>query len=120
MGYVEMQQDAAAATPNVHHLVETAQLHELKKLLAENPSAVNKAERNTLKTPLHLACERGNIQMIDLLISMGANPTARDAHMLTPLFSAVKKNAVEVVNLLISKGFDPNVTAKHHETPLLW
>jgi len=47
-------------------------------------------------------------QMIDLLISHGADINARDGGGNTPLFAAVENGSAELVELLIKKGADVN------------
>jgi ankyrin repeat protein len=76
----------------------------MEALLASNPDLMSEAEGGTLKTPLHLACERGDLELVALLLAHGADTAARVRHQLTPLFAAVKRNAAKVVRLLLHSG----------------
>ncbi len=55
-------------------------------------------------TPLHKAAERGNADVVEYLISLGADPFV-EANGLTALNVA---STAEVAQLLVSKGLDPN------------
>jgi hypothetical protein len=71
------------------------------------------------KTLLHEAAENGRIQIVDFLISNGANVNAKDRREFTPLHWAVWGGNVEVVKFLVSKGADVNAKCEDGTTPLL-
>ncbi|KEZ43217.1 hypothetical protein SAPIO_CDS4894 [Scedosporium apiospermum] len=61
------------------------------------------------KTAVHLAAEKGNLKVLQLLLSRGADPNAQYRESPTPLTAAVRSNANNkrnVVELLLSKGAD--------------
>ncbi|KAK2147854.1 hypothetical protein LSH36_534g01002 [Paralvinella palmiformis] len=69
-------------------------------------------------TPLHLACEQGNVESVILLLENGADANLHD-HMDTyPLFTAVKSNNMEIARQLIGHGARPNVQIYCGTSPL--
>ena len=52
-------------------------------------------------TPLHLAVQNGNIEIIKTLLASGSNLDARNADGLTPLDLAITSNNTEIVQLLL-------------------
>lgn len=121
---------------SIHDVVADGDLADLMTLVTAQPEVINQQQEGTAKTPLHVACERGDADMIAFLLEHGADVAARDRQQLTPLFSAIKrKMPTKIVRLLLGgvKGSsdaaaaaaantksDPNTIAKEGETPLLW
>ena len=74
------------------------------------------------RTPLHFAVEKGQTQVIDLLISSGANVNARDEALSTPSMDAAENGRMAPVQALIKGGADLTLqdcmgfTALHHAT----
>jgi len=54
--------------------------------------------------PLHLAAQRGDLDLIDLFISNGANIEARNDYASTPLITAAYNNQQDAVKLLLKRG----------------
>jgi len=76
----------------------------IAKLLLEhkaNPNAIQ-SEGNT---PLHIACLKGDLKVVQLLLKYGADPNIRN-HVArrTPLHSAVEEDYKEIVSVLMKKG----------------
>ncbi|MEI6809586.1 MAG: ankyrin repeat domain-containing protein, partial [bacterium] len=69
--------------------------------------------------PLHLAAERGDLDVVDLLIQSGADVNARGENGLTPLHRAAQMDRPEVVGRLLAKGADVNAKSEFGATPLL-
>jgi len=56
---------------------------------------------DTRQTPLHYAAERGNFEIVKLLLAHGANPNVRDNYYrATPMEIAQQKGHYDVVDLL--------------------
>eukprot|EP00026_Physarum_polycephalum_P007239 Phypoly_transcript_07297.p1 GENE.Phypoly_transcript_07297~~Phypoly_transcript_07297.p1 ORF type:complete len:550 (+),score=72.44 Phypoly_transcript_07297:113-1651(+) len=51
-------------------------------------------------TPLHAATESKNSELVELLLSKGANPNALDLNNATPLHLAASSDSIEVVEIL--------------------
>lgn len=61
-------------------------------------------------TPLHVAVNLGDTQMIKFLLRAGADIHATDATNSTPLYKALKAENTKLMNCLISNGADINVS----------
>ncbi|KAK2723984.1 hypothetical protein QYM36_002353 [Artemia franciscana] len=57
---------------------------------------------------LHLAVEKGRADMCELLIDSGAKLDAMNANKDTPLLTAIRNNNLELVKLLLKRGANPN------------
>ena len=55
-------------------------------------------------TPLHLACESGNVYIVEFLIASGANITTVNSRGEIPLHVASQQKSVEIVQLLLDNG----------------
>ncbi|XP_028555955.1 ADP-ribosylation factor GTPase-activating protein AGD3 isoform X3 [Dendrobium catenatum] len=67
---------------------------------------------------LHLACQTGDIGMIELLLQYGANVNAVDLRMMSPLHHCILRGRHAFTKLLISRGADPHTTDSVGKTPL--
>ena len=56
------------------------------------------------QTPLHVACENGHHQIVEMLLTAGANIAAQDNYGQTPLHVAHQNGNHQVVELLLSAG----------------
>ena len=80
-------------------------------------------------TILHVACDKGDINLVKKLLEAGADPNVTDKFGITPLsvrtgsggtilHVACDKGDINLVNKLLEAGADPNVTDKFGITPL--
>jgi serine/threonine-protein phosphatase 6 regulatory ankyrin repeat subunit A/serine/threonine-protein phosphatase 6 regulatory ankyrin repeat subunit B len=77
--------------------------------LIENGADVNLCECGVKgRSPLHVAAEYGNLDIMDCLIKAGANVNVHDSEDPTPLFCAVVKDKTEAAIHLIENGADVN------------
>lgn len=67
--------------------------------LIEAKDRINQALKSG-KTPLHLAAERGHVEIVEALLKNGANPKLTDADGQTPLVLAEENNHAAIVALL--------------------
>jgi hypothetical protein len=107
---------------------DLAIVKELIESLGANPST---GECDDGATPLHLACEKGDLKAVDLLIREGADVNAENDHGATPLTVASFAGQEDVIATLIehkaevnqvSNGWSPlgaAVLAKQHKAAKL-
>ena len=91
------------------------------KTIIEHLSDVNATSKQK-KTALMCACEKGNVDMINvgLLLNAGANPNIADANGSTFLHYAARNDScTEVVQAIISHGADVHATDKNNVTALM-
>ena len=62
----------------------------------------------TWDTCLHIATERGDIEMIQLLLAHGASMTMFNVFGLTPFTIAYKANSREIIDMFLERGIDLN------------
>ena len=72
------------------------------------------------KTNLHEAAKSGQLEVVKLLIQIGANVNAMDSKGRTPLHSAAINGNLDIVKLLLKNGAKKNVEDEDDETPLSW
>uniref|UniRef100_A0A8C2AGV2 Myotrophin n=1 Tax=Cyprinus carpio TaxID=7962 RepID=A0A8C2AGV2_CYPCA len=58
------------------------------------------------RKPLHYAADCGQAEMLEFLLSKGADVNAPDKHGITPLLSATYEGHVTCVKILLEKGAD--------------
>ncbi len=86
--------------------------------LLEQGEDVNAAQGDGM-TALHWAAENGDLTIVEVLLSAGANFDGRTRlGNYTPLHLASKMGRSEVINALLANGQDPNVVAISGMTPL--
>uniref|UniRef100_A0A671SBG0 Myotrophin n=1 Tax=Sinocyclocheilus anshuiensis TaxID=1608454 RepID=A0A671SBG0_9TELE len=56
------------------------------------------------RKPLHYAADSGQAEMLEFLLSKGADVNAPDKHGITPLLSATYEGHVSCVKILLEKG----------------
>jgi len=106
---------------NIAYLIKHGDTEELKKLIGEEPDIINKRydyefwKNNTL---LHIAADKGAKEMVELLISGGADIKIKDSSGTTPLHFAVCRQNKDVAELLITSGSDVNTKDNNGNTPL--
>jgi ankyrin repeat protein len=72
-------------------------------------------------TPILMASETGNAQMIDMLIKAGADAKVATTNGTTPLMLAAVSGRADAVKLLLDAGVDPNATeSARGETALMF
>ncbi len=85
----------------------------LKYFLEENgfdENNLNAWDKNRFYTPLLLAAEDGDIEIIEELIELGADANIKDDNGKTALMDAAHEGDIDVVETLLEAGVDVSLT----------
>ena len=77
----------------------------VQRILREVPH-----DRDALTAALRFACVSGNVNIVRLLLQMGADPNGRDEVYNSPLSNAIRQGHADVVNVLLEEGADATQT----------
>ncbi|KAL0277456.1 UNVERIFIED_CONTAM: hypothetical protein PYX00_004724 [Menopon gallinae] len=84
-----------------------------------NKKVKNVSKRNYKgETPLHLACRKGNLDLLQELIDAQACPNVQDNAGWTPLHDSVAYKRIEVVRFLLENGARVNTPGHENTTAL--
>jgi ankyrin repeat protein len=64
-------------------------------------------------TPLHVACLKGHLGIVRLLLASGADLTVTSVNSKTPLHLACEQGHTDVVQELLDKGANVSVTSAY-------
>ncbi|KAJ6237398.1 ankyrin repeat-containing protein [Anaeramoeba flamelloides] len=89
------------------------------ELLIKAGADVNVLCKKGACLPIHLACQLGRIDLIEVLLDHKANVDSLSKKKYTPLYYAIDCASFSSVELLLMKGANPNLRfGKYQETPL--
>jgi hypothetical protein len=71
------------------------------------------------RTPLHVAADQGDLEIVDLLLAGGSDVNARDHGGRVPIFFAIRRDHSEVVWRLAEAGADPTACTGSGSTLLM-
>ncbi len=98
--------------------VEAGNLGAIQRLLHRTPALV-RARTFWSETLLHAAVEKGDNQVVVLLLKAGGDVNAKDWSDVTPLHLAACNGNVSVTETLLKWGANVNAAGfRHHDTPL--
>ncbi|MFC1898108.1 ankyrin repeat domain-containing protein [Candidatus Cloacimonadota bacterium] len=103
----------------VHEITKTGNLDSLKIYLDTNPDLFDAVD-NRESTPLMFACDRGYLDIVELLVGKGANVNKQDVDGDTPLIWAIAKNNYSIAEYLLQNGADVNIINNNHINALFW
>jgi TPR repeat protein len=69
-------------------------------------------------TPLHLAVEMRNVDIVERLMALGPNLNEQDFYGNTPLFLATKSGNIEMIQILLEYGADSKIPNDEEISPL--
>lgn len=104
--------------PTIFDVARNGDLELAKKMLKENPAVFNSTNKEGY-SPLTLACYRGNIEIVRLMLKNNADINVNST-MGTPLMAAVVKGNVDIVKLLIQKNANVNLQDANGTTALIY
>jgi uncharacterized protein len=106
------------STPNIHQLIARADVAALKKhLLTIEDEVINEVVDGM--TPIMVAASLGNVEIIDMLFTQGADPNKRGSMERTALQYATEKNHIEAAKRLLAYGADIDAHDNGYITPLI-
>ncbi len=92
---------------------------EIVKILLERKAMVNAVAKNPTKVmPLHSALARGEMPIIELLVTHGADVNATQQGGFTALHAAAQSGNLQATILLLSHGAKIDAKAENGKTPL--
>lgn len=91
----------------------------MARFLIEHGGADVAGQNMNGMTPLHMASERGNLDLARLLIEHGVDAAAQNKKGLTPLHGASLRGRLDMARLLIEHGADVAAQSERG-TPLQW
>lgn len=101
----------------MHLAAKSGRLEAVKYFLLEFPYGVSSRDGYGC-TPLHLAVQTPNIEVVSCLLTYGASVTAQDNNQRTPLHLAAKSGRLEAVDMLVTMhGADTSIEDKDGLTP---
>ena len=123
-------QNSGNSTEKVLTDCEEAEMVEIVKMLLAHGADVNEQiiplnlkdiSDRSFHTPLGHACLIGCLQVVEFLITKGADVNLHDATNGTPIYYACKGNHLNIVQVLAESGVEPLLPGKVHERkcPLL-
>jgi len=104
----------------LHAAANNNKVSEARLLLANG--AELEGQDHSCYTPLHRAVFSNNFEMVEFLLSKGANPNVvGSSNWAMPLTSAINIHKIELVKLLLKHGADINATTvRNKSTPLMY
>ncbi|MEJ6580706.1 MAG: ankyrin repeat domain-containing protein [Akkermansiaceae bacterium] len=104
----------------IHQAVrEENSLKLLEEILGNLNTSVDRPNRYGVR-PLAIACEKGNLELVEILLENKADPNAAQAGNETPLMTAARTGKVEIVKRLVAAGARINEKEHHQQTALMW
>ena len=102
----------------VHYLASIGSLDMLRALAEYEEIKLDQQSDDGI-TPLMLAAEQGELEVVLYLLEQGAEYDAQDLVGLSPLLYAVREGYVAVVKALLEKGADINLADDNDYTPFM-
>ena len=109
----------ALALEKLFKYINDNKTEEVKKILKKYPRLVNR-HNNEHIYPLNFAVLKGNLDLVKLFISMGADVNKPNDYgkNTTPLSIAIEKKKLDAVKILINAGADVNYFDRANDLPL--
>ncbi|XP_064638434.1 ankyrin-1-like [Lineus longissimus] len=116
-----MAEPVSETEPNIlfHKALTTDDYKRVYALLADGAD-VDHGFRSSFfyKCPVHICCEKGNIETLKVLIHWKADLECPDQWGQRPLHYSVMKRQHKILKLLLEKGVEVNAVNKHVRSPL--
>ena len=93
--------------------------NDLVERLLKKGTNVDATDTKYRNTALHWAASRSHLDVVKLLVNVGANVDGADQFGSTPLFWAVRRGSPEVVRFLLESGAAVDTRDNDGKTPLM-
>jgi ankyrin repeat protein len=110
---------AQAQTQDILQAVQQNNLDTVKALLKENPEAVSSGDPFGRK-PIHFAANAGNLEMVNYLLSQGADPKTLTNAGTSSLHYAALNGNVDIIKLFLEKGIELDIQNNQSATPFYY
>ena len=100
-----------------HRAVYFGDLKKVKQLTEKNIDFLNAKDDQGFR-PLHIAVVEGYSEIVDYLVTSGADINGKGMYGWAPLHMAVKFNQIHIIKLLLSLKADPDIRMDWGNTPL--
>jgi ankyrin repeat protein len=90
--------------PDVHLLVRMNDLEAIRVLMFMKPETKNMPRLRTAERPLHIACDCGHTDMLDLLLTYKPDIAAASSTGWTPLHVSANRGCLTAINKLIDSA----------------
>lgn len=107
---------------NALHLpAKNGNMDAFRKVLTDNPKIDISNKNKNGNTPLHKACQYGNISIVTELVGLGADINAKNRDGYTPLHLAAMKGKTDACEELLTLGAEKDIEGGvWASTPLHW
>ena len=100
--------------------VENGHCDVVTAILSKKGARLNVKETTFGMTALHVAASKGNKEIVELLLTRGADIEAKEDTGRTALHTAAFRGYMEIVKYLLEKGAKINAQTNDGKTPLDW
>jgi cytohesin len=106
-----------AATSSIFDALSSGDVGQAEAMLKKNPALANAKDEDG-ETPLHIAAQMGDVELVELLLENTKDVNTPDESGATPLHLAAGSGQKEVAELLLAKKADVNARDNGDQTPL--
>ena len=99
-------------------LIVSGDIRQIEALILNQPELTNSKEDSNFNTPLQIACSRGFLPIVKLLVAHKSDCNAQDMFGNTALHYACDKGRKEIIQFLLEIGCNPNIPDYRGNTPL--
>lgn len=103
----EKSKDITIKAQDIYQAVSDGDLDSVKKIVEAYPEAVNSSDDKG-NTPLHIAVLEAKVDILQYLITNGADINAKNRQSMSPLYYACLEKKTDVVQMLVQHGADVN------------